>query len=485
MSVGNNTIIFSNGFEELKEKIFLAKKDISKNKIGTGLIEILSLEDKIQEIIKKHIDYKEKNNFVYAIGEVHGVDFELWEVSDYFRCFSIEKAVEEKYKEEYTKFLNAIDDYKKAKEITDRGARYEDIKSDIMYDYSEKYFKKELHEIWKLSDKIEEKRQKKQQKYFDKYNKIVNYSRENLEKEHEQVNIRMDCLFDKVYEKYHDEIDKEIDKCVKKEVSSNMNIEETYKRIVSSRYKRLDKNKIFINYLKYLMYNISYIKNKVIAYFNLEYDKGNIDFNGLDAIQRLSLYNMRDASLKNEIFNINLKQDMVLTNNKESISLKEFYEKELKSKDKPITYGTIMGNLKDYKVSFIQKYELKDIIDLLNVSLYQIIINKIVILKCKNCHKFFIPKSKENEKYCDNIYNNNKTCKQLAYEIKLKNSEIDKIYRTAYKTQNARKQRYSVVKGIEKDFENWAKTAKEQLQLVKDGKLSKEEFKDWIKSNSI
>ena len=40
---------------------------------------------------------------------------------------------------------------------------------------------------------------------------------------------------------------------------------------------------------------------------------------------------------------------------------------------------------------------------------------KIDIKKCENCGKYFIPTSRSDEIYCDNIYKNEKTCKELGY----------------------------------------------------------------------
>jgi hypothetical protein len=184
------------------------------------------------------------------------------------------------------------------------------------------------------------------------------------------------------------------------------------------------------------------------------------------------------------MLNINMKQEISLNKGNEYISIIEYFQEQYDKQSKRINYDVAMEELKKYKVSFIQKYESKSIVDLLNISLNQIISAKIVILRCKNCKKFFIPKSKENEKYCDNIFKNRKTCKQLSYEIKLQNSDVDKLYRTSYKTQNAKKKRYSHIKDIQSRYEIWNEGAKKQLELCRNANITKDEFKEWLKNNS-
>lgn len=43
-----------------------------------------------------------------------------------------------------------------------------------------------------------------------------------------------------------------------------------------------------------------------------------------------------------------------------------------------------------------------------------------VVYVCKNCGKYFIPDFQYNSKYCNNIYSNNKTCREIAAQIQYK-----------------------------------------------------------------
>ena len=78
---------------------------------------------------------------------------------------------------------------------------------------------------------------------------------------------------------------------------------------------------------------------------------------------------------------------------------------------------------------------------------------------------------------------NGKTCKELSYEIKLQNDEITNIYRKAYKTQNAKKQRNIHIPNIDEKFKKWVEEAKYQKELCKKEEISPQKFKKWLKEN--
>ena len=59
---------------------------------------------------------------------------------------------------------------------------------------------------------------------------------------------------------------------------------------------------------------------------------------------------------------------------------------------------------------------------------------------CLNCGKFFFPKTAHKTLYCDNIFENGKTCKECAsinaYEKTVENGPLLKKYRNKYKNLN-------------------------------------------------
>ena len=86
-------------------------------------------------------------------------------------------------------------------------------------------------------------------------------------------------------------------------------------------------------------------------------------------------------------------------------------------------------------------------------------------------------------KYVNINVKNNKTCKELAYEIKLEKDEISNIYRKNYKTQNAKEQRNLHIKNIENRFKRWCINVKAQKENCENGNISIEEFKKWLDEN--
>lgn len=131
---------------------------------------------------------------------------------------------------------------------------------------------------------------------------------------------------------------------------------------------------------------------------------------------------------------------------------------------------------------FCEFYNLSELEELAEFCMYQVIKTKIQINKCANCGKYFIPHSKSSETYCNNKYKGNRTCKQIGYENKIKSNEFMNAYRTAYKIKNIIKNKYIATDiHAEEDFKKWVTDAKQKLKKAMDGKISLEEFKEWLK----
>ena len=107
---------------------------------------------------------------------------------------------------------------------------------------------------------------------------------------------------------------------------------------------------------------------------------------------------------------------------------------------------------------------------------------------CQNCGKYFVPESRSDEIYCNNIFKGNRTCRQIGYENKINGDEVLREYRKIYKTQNARKQRNKDnIQGLEERFAVWSAFAKGQLIKCQNGEISVDDMKtsisttDWMK----
>ena len=130
---------------------------------------------------------------------------------------------------------------------------------------------------------------------------------------------------------------------------------------------------------------------------------------------------------------------------------------------------------------FEEIYEINDIYTFCIFSIVKLLQNGTNIKKCENCGKYFVPLSREDEVYCDNIFSNGRTCKQVGYENKIKNDDILKEYRRVYKNKNAIKNRNKHSPKAEERWQSWKIKAKNKLKECQKGHITLDEFKEWLK----
>lgn len=128
------------------------------------------------------------------------------------------------------------------------------------------------------------------------------------------------------------------------------------------------------------------------------------------------------------------------------------------------------------KVVCCNGYGVSTIADALHLFFILVIKKDNVVSVCKNCGKYFIPVSKRDEVYCPK-------CRNVSYDTKIKDDSVRKVYRTIYKTQNARKQRNSHIRNIEQRFDNWKQFAKIKLNACINGEITLEEMEQMISSD--
>ena len=82
------------------------------------------------------------------------------------------------------------------------------------------------------------------------------------------------------------------------------------------------------------------------------------------------------------------------------------------------------------------------------------------IKQCSNCSRFFIPDKRSDEIYCNRIYRNGKTCKELGYSLKIAGDPFKAAFTKARKTQHARIRYNNHIKDYkEKHYEPWLAAA--------------------------
>ena len=127
------------------------------------------------------------------------------------------------------------------------------------------------------------------------------------------------------------------------------------------------------------------------------------------------------------------------------------------------------------QLQIVTRYEISSLDELLNIYIRDIIQNKIVIKKCKNCGEYFLPNNKQI--YCEK-------CKTIPYDMRKNTSIIKVTYRNNYKNQHNKMARnMKKDKFIREKFENWNKRAKEMTKKCEKGIISLEELKTWFKTS--
>ena len=117
------------------------------------------------------------------------------------------------------------------------------------------------------------------------------------------------------------------------------------------------------------------------------------------------------------------------------------------------------------------------------ISLYNLVINNNELIRqCKNCHRYFLT-TKSNTFFCDNIYYEGKTCKEVGNQLQQKQKEDENPVYGKYRKKFANKatllKRNPDIYSKE-DYDNWKKEAQQYIQNIKKGIQTEEEFDKWL-----
>lgn len=110
--------------------------------------------------------------------------------------------------------------------------------------------------------------------------------------------------------------------------------------------------------------------------------------------------------------------------------------------------------------------------------------NNVPIKICKNCGKYFIPENRISSVYCNRIFENNKTCREVgannAYNEKLKKDEVNALYRKTLSAKKMLANRNPDIPIYLERYEKWKIEANKFKRDIKKGKKTEDEFKNWI-----
>ena len=149
--------------------------------------------------------------------------------------------------------------------------------------------------------------------------------------------------------------------------------------------------------------------------------------------------------------------------------------------------GTLMNQTVKNENRWMIDYFIMSFEDCLMCELMEMIRRRQMIKICKNCGRLFMPK-KSNIEYCTRIFTEDgRTCSEVGYtktfEKTVQKDELLQAYTRAYKTHYARmtKPRKNTVNMTREDFEIWKKEAKNKLELAREGQITPESYKEWLK----
>lgn len=130
-------------------------------------------------------------------------------------------------------------------------------------------------------------------------------------------------------------------------------------------------------------------------------------------------------------------------------------------------------------------FESNDICQLLIIELQEIVcMDKFEIKKCKNCGKYFVPEKRTDELYCNNIYEDVRTCKEIgSFKVKQKmiNDDVDlRTYRNVYQKLLLRTRRNPENLQYEKEFETFKEDNRKMREKLDKEKITYEEYVEWL-----
>ena len=109
------------------------------------------------------------------------------------------------------------------------------------------------------------------------------------------------------------------------------------------------------------------------------------------------------------------------------------------------------------------------------------------IKQCQYCNRYFIPKIRQDEIYCDLPNEDGKSCREKGakqtYKQNLEKTPALLEYRKAYQKKFMEVARSDDNKKLKKNFDSWKKIAQGKIKDYKQGKVTEEELYKWMIEN--
>lgn len=124
-------------------------------------------------------------------------------------------------------------------------------------------------------------------------------------------------------------------------------------------------------------------------------------------------------------------------------------------------------------------YDIRDFSNLLEFEIHRMVIDGLRVRRCKGCRRYFLP-LKDSQEYCyqPSIRSSSARCPAISSDSTDENKEAKRLLRRAAQTHSERVRRGTVSKP---DYVSWKSEADEKLKLVCAGKLSLQDYREWLK----
>ena len=146
-----------------------------------------------------------------------------------------------------------------------------------------------------------------------------------------------------------------------------------------------------------------------------------------------------------------------------------------------------------YPVNLHPYFAIQSLEEMLYVELMEMIKRGLLVKRCALCDKYFVLPDKRKRDYCNRIYKDGRTCKQIGAKLKFnKTVDDDKFlqeFQTIYNRMYSRYYRMDALnsdretnKLTEEEFKVWSESASKLRQSYKEGLISGDEMIEKINS---
>lgn len=248
-------------------------------------------------------------------------------------------------------------------------------------------------------------------------------------------------------------------------------------------YTTIDFDRCFTKFFNSVKKKISKLQKEFKESINFCFNNSiNNEFKNLNAKQR---YFLSFHGCDNEIFYTKTPK-LQKYSKCMSVSFDSFFDTDIDLKEN--TNEELMKIVSSKSFSFAPSYygcfRLESALFISFINLLEV--KDLYIKTCANCGKLFIPISKSNEIYCNNLLedDSSKTCRAVGadkkYKAKIKDNEIINLIRSTSSLLSMRVKRNGDIEEHKIKYDKWKNNYPIQMKKYQESKITKDELINWI-----